>query len=214
MKSKNKAGFGTSGRSMIEMLGVLAIIGILSAGGIAGYSAAMENHKVNKTVATIIETAAYADFMLGKRANDNKVATFGLAELCSLKIVPDEICKTVAGTMAKGFFKEKVLIKFAVDGKGVRGNYTVNLPDEALTLARPETYFRWVSYSAFPASACAKILSASVWNNVNKMAAVKDCGENGIWELPLAPADAYTKCDAEIRKGVEFAIIIWTDIGI
>ena len=30
------------GRSMIEMLGVLAIIGVLSVGGIAGYSKAME----------------------------------------------------------------------------------------------------------------------------------------------------------------------------
>ncbi len=36
-----------SGRSMIEMLGVLAIVGILSAGGIAGYSMAMNNHKTN-----------------------------------------------------------------------------------------------------------------------------------------------------------------------
>jgi len=37
-----------SGRSMIEMLGVLAIVGVLSAGGIAGYSVAMKSHKVNK----------------------------------------------------------------------------------------------------------------------------------------------------------------------
>ena len=37
-----------SGRSMIEMLGVLAIIGVLSAGGIAGYSMAMKNYKANK----------------------------------------------------------------------------------------------------------------------------------------------------------------------
>lgn len=36
------------GRSMIEMLGVLAIIGVLSVGGIAGYSKAMEKWKVNK----------------------------------------------------------------------------------------------------------------------------------------------------------------------
>ncbi len=39
-----------SGRSMIEMLGVLAIVGILSAGGIAGYSMAMQNHKTNAFV--------------------------------------------------------------------------------------------------------------------------------------------------------------------
>ncbi|MBQ8870487.1 MAG: type II secretion system protein [Alphaproteobacteria bacterium] len=36
------------GRSMVEMLGVLAIIGVLSVGGIAGYSKAMEKHKMNK----------------------------------------------------------------------------------------------------------------------------------------------------------------------
>ncbi len=39
-----------TGRSMIEMLGVLAIVGILSAGGIAGYSMAMQSHKVNTLV--------------------------------------------------------------------------------------------------------------------------------------------------------------------
>ena len=38
------------GRSMIEMLGVLAIVGVLSVGGIAGYSKAMEKFKINKTV--------------------------------------------------------------------------------------------------------------------------------------------------------------------
>ena len=38
------------GRSMIEMLGVLAIIGVLSVGGIAGYSKAMEQFKIIKTI--------------------------------------------------------------------------------------------------------------------------------------------------------------------
>ena len=38
-----------NGRSMIEMLGVLAIIGVLSVGGIAGYSKAMLKIKINKT---------------------------------------------------------------------------------------------------------------------------------------------------------------------
>ncbi len=42
--------FSQSGRSIIEMLGVLAIIGVLSVGGIAGYSKAMEKWKINKTI--------------------------------------------------------------------------------------------------------------------------------------------------------------------
>ena len=39
-----------TGRSMLEMLGVLAIIGVLSVGGIAGYSKAMMKYKVNKAI--------------------------------------------------------------------------------------------------------------------------------------------------------------------
>ena len=42
-----------TGRSMVEMLGVLAIIGVLSVGGIAGYSKAMFKYKINKTIQDI-----------------------------------------------------------------------------------------------------------------------------------------------------------------
>ena len=42
-----------SGRSMMEMLGVLAIVGILSVGGIAGYSKAMMKMKINKLIQQI-----------------------------------------------------------------------------------------------------------------------------------------------------------------
>ena len=38
------------GRSMIEMLGVLAIVGVLSVGGIAGYSKAMQKFKIDKAI--------------------------------------------------------------------------------------------------------------------------------------------------------------------
>ena len=39
-----------SGRSMVEMLGVLAIIGVLSVGGIAGYTRAMKNWRANEII--------------------------------------------------------------------------------------------------------------------------------------------------------------------
>ena len=41
------------GRSMIEMIGVLVIIGALSAGGIAGYTKALHQNKVNKSIEQI-----------------------------------------------------------------------------------------------------------------------------------------------------------------
>lgn len=40
-----------NGRSIPEMLGVLAIVGILSVGGIAGYGRAMMKYKLNKQLA-------------------------------------------------------------------------------------------------------------------------------------------------------------------
>ena len=48
------------GRSMIEMLGVLAIIGVLSVGGIAGYSKAMMMWESNQQRNTITELLANA----------------------------------------------------------------------------------------------------------------------------------------------------------
>lgn len=39
-----------NGRSMVEMLGVLAIVGVLSVGAVSGYSKAMMKHKLNVQV--------------------------------------------------------------------------------------------------------------------------------------------------------------------
>ena len=50
-----------SGRSMVEMLGVLAIIGVLSVGAISGYSKAMFKYKLNKhaeQMTTVINAVA------------------------------------------------------------------------------------------------------------------------------------------------------------
>ena len=46
------------GRSMVEMLGVLAIIGVLSVGAIAGYGKAMMKYKLNKQAEQINQVIA------------------------------------------------------------------------------------------------------------------------------------------------------------
>ncbi len=51
-----------SGRSMVEMLGVLAIIGVLSIGGIAGYTLSMNRYRAN----AIVDAAnKYASLVFG-----------------------------------------------------------------------------------------------------------------------------------------------------
>ncbi len=49
-----------SGRSMVEMLGVLAIIGVLSVGGIAGYTLSMRRHRANGVADTAAKLALVA----------------------------------------------------------------------------------------------------------------------------------------------------------
>lgn len=55
------------GRSMIEMLGVLAIIGVLSVGGIAGYSKAMAKFRANKTMDQVSHIVANTRILFGSQ---------------------------------------------------------------------------------------------------------------------------------------------------
>ena len=50
VKNKTNKNYKRSqkGRSMVEMLGVLAIVGVLSVGGVYGYGVAMKKHKANE----------------------------------------------------------------------------------------------------------------------------------------------------------------------
>ena len=77
-----------NGRSMIEMLGVLAIIGVLSVGGIAGYSKAMMKFKINKTIQQISEIATNIRTLYAQQKNFN-----GLTNETAIQMgtIPDEI---------------------------------------------------------------------------------------------------------------------------
>lgn len=76
VKNKLKYDICCIGRSMIEMLGVLAIITVLSVGGIAGYSKSMQMYKLNKWTANLvqiitdIQTANINQKSYGDRAGD------------------------------------------------------------------------------------------------------------------------------------------------
>ena len=77
-----------SGRSMIEMLGVLAIIGVLSVGGIAGYSKAMTKFKTNKVADNVAMIVTNIRTLYAQQQNysglDNDSAI-------QMGVVPDEL---------------------------------------------------------------------------------------------------------------------------
>ena len=82
----------SSGRSMIEMLGVLAIIGVLSVGGIAGYSKAMEKFKINKTIQQIAEIATNIQTLYLQQDDFNGLDN---ATAVQMGVVPDDLGTSV-----------------------------------------------------------------------------------------------------------------------
>ena len=89
-----------NGRSMIEMLGVLAIIGVLSVGGIAGYSKAMMKFKTNKTIDQIAMTVTNIRTLYAQQPNYDITTTAAW----DMGVVDDAMKGTAAtGTGATGF---------------------------------------------------------------------------------------------------------------
>ena len=93
------------GRSMVEMIGVLAIIGVLSVGAIAGYSKAMMKYKLNKqaTQYNQILSAVY------KYGNWGKTSGTMVPMLKSLNEIPKEML-TTSKEYIYDVFKNKIYI--------------------------------------------------------------------------------------------------------
>ena len=87
MKNRILSGVAEQGRSMIEMLGVLAIIGVLSVGGIAGYSKAMSVYRTNKTINEISHVVINAKTLFSQQRNYRGIEQISVVQLA--KIFPE-----------------------------------------------------------------------------------------------------------------------------
>jgi len=96
-----------SGRSMVEMLGVLAIIGVLSVGGIAGYSKAMNKYKINKTTDQVSMLVANLRTLFSSQGNYD-----GLTNGAAIRfgVVPNDMFET------KATYSDNASIKNAFNG--------------------------------------------------------------------------------------------------
>ena len=126
-----------SGRSMIEMLGVLAIIGVLSVGGIAGYSKAMSKYRVNKTVDQISHIAANTRILFSAQKDYADLASGTQADIIAkTKLFPDELGYDKTSKKGANAFAGDVTIEpsgrfnASADNKAFVIKYT-NIPQEA-----------------------------------------------------------------------------------
>lgn len=179
------------GRSMVEMLGVLAIIGVLSVGGISGYSKAMAKFKLTKAqdqISMILMNVrtAYATSPSYSGLNSGNAVLYN--------IVPSEmISGTGSATTLYGAFGPVVLEALGESG-------------------RDASYFKIV-LSGLGTDTCRSLLSSdwgsdglvsiNIAPDADDVSVSKDCEnsvENTTWcsrDLPVSFQDAVTACSGE-----------------
>ncbi|MDY4885962.1 MAG: type II secretion system protein [Alphaproteobacteria bacterium] len=104
MKSEN-------GRSMVEMLGVLAIIGVLSVGAIAGYSKAMMKHKLNQH-AVAVNMLINNVLSIKDKLQHTEYLTYYGTLLYKLNLLPDGIKYINNEHLIEMWFKESVWVYY------------------------------------------------------------------------------------------------------
>ena len=110
-----------TGRSMVEMLGVLAIIGVLSVGAIAGYSKAMMKYKLNKyseQMNTVINAVARNVHSFDNIYSQNNVATSLASYLVKMGEIPTEMV-TSNPKYLRDIFGMRWEIVMSTDSKGI-----------------------------------------------------------------------------------------------
>ncbi len=139
-----------SGRSMIEMLGVLAIIGVLSVGGIAGYSRAMTKYRTNKTIDQVTMLVTNIRTLYAQQNNFEDLSNKTAYEL---GVVPDDLVPS------GGFNNSTKTLKNAFKGD-VFINYTYATPDDA---GKEQTAFE-IAFNGLSREACVA-MATSDWGS-------------------------------------------------
>ncbi len=101
-----------SGRSMVEMLGVLAIIGVLSVGAIAGYSKAMMKYKLNQHAQAVNMLINNVLSIKDKLPRNATGVTYYNTLLNKLNLLPDGITQINEITLEDKYFKNNINITY------------------------------------------------------------------------------------------------------
>ena len=103
------------GRSMVEMLGVLAIIGVLSVGAISGYSKAMMKYKLNKQTEQINQVmmalVEHKSIFTTLAASESIVPIFN-----KLNALPPEMLKQNDNYYIYDVFNTRIQLALSSDG--------------------------------------------------------------------------------------------------
>ena len=194
------------GRSMIEMLGVLAIIGVLSVGGIAGYSKAMMQFKINKTKQQIAEIITNIQTLYMQQKDFN-----GLNNTTAVQmgIIPDDFTISadrwstyISDTFGNGVEINNETFSFAI---------SIEYIQQEVCMALATT--NWGSSSSGLVGVWVGSISGIFYDNhykdfLNNIDSEGETGNNyslgyfaGAKRLPISPANAAKVCGDPVLSG-------------
>lgn len=187
---------------MVEMLGVLAIIGVLSVGGIAGYSKAMTKFKITKTFDQVSMLVANIRTLYSGQRDYAGLAT-NIAY--KLGVVPAEMEGADEGTLVNAF----------------QGNVEI----AAATYNGIDNAAFGIAYQHMGAEACVQIATAD-WgagassgfvgltigaDDADVDASAPTATADGSWinsDLPISPTEAAAACSPD-KDGTGYVTVIW-----
>lgn len=167
-----------SGRSMVEMLGVLAIVGVLSVGGIAGYSQAMSKFKITKAmdqVQTIITN------MRTLYASSRTYSSLSANAAYSVGLLTDETYNG-NGTAGINPFGGEIIFGVGNDSRSFTVKYTKITPEACVKIATAD----------WGADESSGLISLEV--NGNKHTWASQGGTTAANILPVDVATAISQC--------------------
>ena len=214
MKSEN-------GRSMVEMLGGLAIIGVLSVGAIAGYSKAMMKYKLNKyseQMNTVINAVARNLHSFNDIKQGGTVLTKTFIKMGE---IPTEMVKSAGGKFIYDIFGQRWEIFIGTDGSNLFLTSWMNNGSSFLSSKSADslavchnilTVAKENSDSIWAITATSSSSDSSLEGNDTVGHAIygdKYCSANEKCLKNLTLDDVYSICSEHIKNGIAQFQFIW-----
>ena len=178
-----------AGRSMVEMLGVLAIVGVLSIGGIVGYTKAMAKYKLDKTLNQIsmIITSVHTTF-----GNQHSYAGLTASTAITYNIIGEDLSHGTTG--------DNAVLTNAFNGSVTIGAMS-NTSTDCATEVTDTTYCPYfkIVYAGLPKQACTEV-AMSDWGGsaASGLYSIKIGEDEFTWDgankLPISLVNADSKC--------------------
>ncbi|MBQ8465563.1 MAG: hypothetical protein IJ545_06085 [Alphaproteobacteria bacterium] len=189
------------GRSMVEMLGVLAIVGVLSIGGISGYSKAMAKYKINKTVdqVSMLITSIRTAF-----GNQNSYYGLTTEKAINYDLVGNDLTLGSTSTLTNAYSGSVTIAAKTSTGAACSTTYCPAFSVTYTNLDRQACAV--IASSDWGGSAASGLYSITINSSTHTWNGTANTGDG----LPIGYDKAMSECSGDGKSKYVTATIMWT----